>query len=572
MASDLEDDVEDTRPTKRVKAAGKLALQKNVNWKRKAEAKKNKPKKPKARKTRSIREALDADLENLFDDRIDQQAEDEVNCNDFFNLQTVVNHGHSTAFETTIDSPEASEIVDDDDDDDDDADCAIFEEEGVGLEDEDQCLNEEERADRRIPPRFKINSDPRLGPESGRFIDDAEFDARCEHFRKVAHDILRFLKATATEFFNIPWSQAQLRWRPTCKGVLTLLRNASEDFLLDHLLSGIEDDVQSVLGMPNFTIRDLLALPRWSMERNTEKGVYLDVLNRPRGQDRVWNLYVGSGAGKFGVAQRWYDYLEGKCKSDSTSHSKLAATDGTAINLRGLAHYGEDPFPWLPCLSETFFMLYLGTIVDPGARYEPPDFRAVLIHDDLYKIVEQCRKSVGLDAPLAYGLNYTWSIKQGYRKNPYGPNTKCGNCGRAWVPKNHPTFTAKLFSSMDQSRPGETIRCRPCRVYRRSYNGKERPSRNEMFHHFRRTVPIPAMCSNCDRRLFSHEERAKFGEEGGKRADWPANTTPARIFQDDRAFNGKCFWVCYFCQCNKMGVVYQLDGKAVYDLKRKKKA
>jgi hypothetical protein len=455
-------------------------------------------------------------------------------------------------------------------------DSSIFEEMGAGLKDEDQILNaaEKKATVQNLPPRFRMDGDARLGNlriQPSLKVDEAE---RHERFRENARKIIRFLKFSASSYMEIPREDKQGEWQPMVKGLLVLLHNASEDFLLDSLLSGIDDSVRSVLGKAGFTIEDLLSLPRWSVTQNLEKGVYLDVLGFLHGPNFIRQLYVGAAAGQFGLAQRWYQYLKRQCGSETGRHSVEVMKPGSHVQLRGLAHYGHTPYPWLTCLAESFFMLYLGTISDPGSRYDDDDHRSTLIHDDLYKLVNECRSFAGLDARLAVGLNSTWSLSQGYRWLG-DDKTRCQNCNRPWLPKSDAFWEPDMFRSRDARRPGEHVECSNCINYR-SWKGVDRSPRTEKMLQFRRRVPVPDICehSKCDRQLMQLEENEAFIEACKAKGVKVTSQCPDTlkwipyVFQHDDILDGECHWVCVHCCSTKMGAVYRLYQKPIYYAKK----
>ncbi|KAJ5027404.1 hypothetical protein J3E73DRAFT_381156 [Bipolaris maydis] len=257
----------------------------------------------------------------------------------------------------------------------------IFEETGVHLKDEDQILDEEEM-------QATVQNLGKLEVDTTSYIQEGE---RQDRFVETARKIVSFLKSAASK----------------CR--------ASEDFLLENLLSGIDNSVHFTLGNLDFTLDDLVNLPRWSVAKNLEKGVYVDVLHIKEEFEQIRQLYVGSATGKFGFAQRWYEYMQRLVKHKCGRHDQAVLKPNSTVCLRGLAQYDDTRYPWLICFAETFFMIYLGTVTDPVWRPTEDDVRRFYINNELYELVEACRRAAGLPAPLSVGLNSTWSLCQGYR-------------------------------------------------------------------------------------------------------------------------------------------------------------
>ena len=319
-------------------------------------------------------------------------------------------------------------------------DMALSTETGVGVEDEDQALNNQEKkaSVQNLPTRLRM--DPTSDLSLGSFLFDTfstvEEKERHERFVEIARKIICFLKSTASDYLRLDPESKKTAWKPIVPGLLSLLSRGSEDFLLENLLSGIDIPVRSTLGNPDFTIDDLVSLPGWSIEKNIEKSVYVDIVHIKEQLELIRQLYVGAASGQFGLAQRWHDYLRPAENKVSGKHGQAIMKTNSTVCLRGLAHYGNMPYPWVVCFAESF-MLYLGTVTDPGWRPREGSVKKAFIDDELYRLVEACRHGAGLSAPLSVGLNSTWSLCQGYRWTPY-PGASCRNCKRQMVPRSDP--------------------------------------------------------------------------------------------------------------------------------------
>ena len=451
------------------------------------------------------------------------------------------------------------------------SDNAIFAETGVGLEDEDQVLDdaEKEATVENLPARFRMSTDPRLGVPAVHTAADVDEKERLERFNETALKIIRFLKSTAKEYWDLPKSTKRTTWQPMVRGNLTLLKNASEEYLLECLLSGISDSVRSTLGKPDFTIDDLVNLPGGSVDQNIEKGVYVDILHLLHGTDTIRQLYVGAAAGKFGLAQRWHKYLTKRAGQETGKHSKELMKEGSTVCLRALARYGYTPYPWLVCFAETFFMLYLGTIEDPGYRAEPGHRAEAYLNDALYKKVKACRLSAGLTSRIAVGLNSTWSLSQGYRWAAYA-NTACLVCKRKEVSKKDASWEPDTFISCNPERPGESVVCMNCLAYRKKF-GFDRTPAKEARLEYRKTVPVPKVCQapKCSHLLMSVHEQEQFFERCHADDERVPISCPLigkwvhRIFQHDKILLGKHYWVCAVCQTTQMGYKSLLAGTKV---------
>ena len=251
---------------------------------------------------------------------------------------------------------------------------------------------------------------------------------------------------------------------------MVVLRAANEDFLVNELLKGIPLEVQLVFGKKFWTIEDLLSLPRKKDLTLSEKGVYGDFAFIER--LNIYMSYVGVGAGKYGVLQRWFTYLSDQQK-ETTRHSREIKQPGTKMNLRLLAHYGKDPIAWVPHLAEAFFQILAGSVSDSGFRTEKT---SNFVHDDLYPCYNEIQKD--LPAATARGLNAIWTLLQGFPRCPIGSRRIiCYNflCGRKMVPRSDPYYQRQRFTSVDPSRPGEQLICKPCHAYE-ARNGKPRPA------------------------------------------------------------------------------------------------
>jgi hypothetical protein len=237
------------------------------------------------------------------------------------------------------------------------------------------------------------------------------------------------------------------------------------------LLSGIPESTQAVLGHPGFDIQDLLQLPRLDEQVLSEKTIYMDALKYAPGEKYQWRLYVGSAVGEYGALQRWHNYHLAAC---DTRHGKASRQQGRSMNLRCLAHYGLSPVSWLPIFAESIFMVFLGTISDPGFRI--PKFDR-FVNDYLYEVVDNLRTDSGLDPSISKGLNSTWSFAQGWRGVGLKVGAKCTNCPRTVPDFKHPHFVRGEWKYTEPLSPNQdSIICANCCLYRRRNHGANRPA------------------------------------------------------------------------------------------------
>jgi hypothetical protein len=235
---------------------------------------------------------------------------------------------------------------------------------------------------------------------------------------------------------------------------------------------------------------------------------------------RVWKSYVGSGNGAHGILQRWFDYLTGSCWRETGRHSKAILVEGRQINLRGLAHHGNKSgaIPFLSVLSESVFMVYLGTI-SRSRSHMPPNSK--FVHAKLYDTVDQLRQDCKLDAPLAPGLNSTWSLLQGWIR---GKTAKvCANCGISaarLLELNRPPIR---FLAFDSAKPdGMTSLCFNCYQYRQKHH-KARPI---MFEHRLRSMHAPTPEER--EQLYQASQLAKAEQKAEQKARQKVATKLAR--------------------------------------------
>lgn len=417
-----------------------------------------------------------------------------------------------------------------------------------------------------LPQKFRIDGDPRLGEPELDVSSNIDEEERHGRFTETARQIIRFLQFCASAYLMLPEETKCTTWKPMVPGMLQLLSRSSEDFILENLLSGIDNPVRFALGNPDFTLDDLVNLPRLPMAKILEKGVYVDILNVQEDNHLSRYLYVGAAGGKFGLAQRWQQYLDRRVKNESGKHSRGVMQDNLTVCLRGLAHYAHSSYPWLVCFAESFSMLYLGTIQNPGYRPEEGSRSGPFVNDQLYENAELCRQAAGLPTPLSTGVNTTWSLVQGYRWGNY--RSVCINCGRKMVPRSDPRWEPLVFVSRDPQRPGEQVECHNCEVSRKQM-GVTRNLGLEKRLEFRKTVPIPKKCQNpdCRHKLVPLEDLESFYEKNyqkGRRTLRQCLTTGRwvpRVFQHDDILFGRHYWVCSSCSVNRMGYAHQVPRK-----------
>ena len=311
---------------------------------------------------------------------------------------------------------------------------------------------------------------------------------RSLRFRTRIRIIIKELKHHVLEFWLRYKDVDDDHFQLFTRGFATLISNADPDFLLESFLGGVPEETRLVLGKSNFTVDDVLSLPRLPNTILSEKGVYVSMTKgspedtwyaastfprhfqlRLTFASREWKSYVGSASGIHGILQRWYAYIGGRnpgARKETGRHSRAIFVEGRDINLRCLAHYGHDPIPWLTIFAESVFMIYLGTISDSGFRSDPP---SKFVHDDLYTAVDAIRAACLLDRPLAPGLNSTWSLLQGWRRRHGGIRT-CQNCDDTSEARTARGVGRTQFCSVDPTRPdGLSFKCRACSEYFRRH-------------------------------------------------------------------------------------------------------
>jgi hypothetical protein len=62
----------------------------------------------------------------------------------------------------------------------------------------------------------------------------------------------------------------------------SLIERAAEDFIVELIMAGMLEMIIMVLGKRDFTVQDLLGLPKLPVETLSEKGVYVDYSNTDR--------------------------------------------------------------------------------------------------------------------------------------------------------------------------------------------------------------------------------------------------------------------------------------------------
>ncbi|KAH3982079.1 hypothetical protein HBI81_245990 [Parastagonospora nodorum] len=391
------------------------------------------------------------------------------------NLEEVAVGKHVNVSKDTSGSDDKVTVVDRDWIDEPDFYCPSLLQEAVDVD----LVSDEEvevgPRDLQIPKKFRIrkNDTTRCGSFETIRVNTTTKADRMALVTGRVRDIVKCLKdLVASEAWFVPEDVNPLNC--FTKGFVALIKKESVDSMTEAILRGVPDSTMSILGKEGFAVEDLLSLPRWSDQRLTEHGVYLDVLKYAPGERYQWNLYVGSGTGGFGILQRWSNYFHGM---DKTRHGKATKVAGREMNLRGLAHFGFEPKPWLPILTEGVFMLYLGTISDPGFREEK--FNR-FISDELYCIVKKLRMECKLDERVARGLNSTWTFAQGWVGVAIKSGAKCVNCSREVPDKKDPTWDRHDWRHADPVNPKpDAVKCANCVIYVHKW-GIERPKEYEL--------------------------------------------------------------------------------------------
>lgn len=327
---------------------------------------------------------------------------------------------------------------------------------------------------RVLPNRYLSVLDQRAGkPAVGINISQHVRAERKRQFRQMLLNIVKGLKKLASEC-RTKWFSEHSGFKLFTNSFGALLFQADLDWLVDCLIAGIPESTMLAFADPEFSIKNLLQLPRLSDGALSEQSVYLDCLEYDPLEDEDYRLYVGSATGQFGCLQRWHSYFKGKC---TTRHGKESSAEGRTMNLRCVAHYGLDPEPFLPILAEGVFMVLLGTVDDPGYRSVNT---ARFVDDELYEAFSTLRKECKLLAPLVGGLNSTWVFTQGWRGRGLRPGTKCVNCPRIVLPRKDPAYRRLDWTYADPIRPLAThVKCINCVTYKKRNDGKERPAELE---------------------------------------------------------------------------------------------
>jgi len=228
---------------------------------------------------------------------------------------------------------------------------------------------------------------------------------------------------------------------------------------------------------------------------------------------------VRSGKGSFSAAKGLY----GDAIRDRMSH----------INLRPLANYGDDPVSWLTLLTESLFMVFLGTVRDTGIR--STGLMSKMCCDALYDSIEEFR--IGFPEPIGPGLNSTWSLVQGYRTNPNSLRNRCCNkdCQRPVMPKKHPLFCKNRFASYELEMPADVVICINCLVYSKRHSGASRPQEFELRRLFRdANSRSHCMWGDCKKPLqYTHWLSKK-----------PPGTDNGWIAHDEVVTGGQYIWSC----------------------------
>lgn len=110
-------------------------------------------------------------------------------------------------------------------------------------------------------------------------------------------------------------------------------------------------------------------------------------------------------------------------------------------------------------------MVYIGTVSDPGYRN---DTTKSFVNDKLYQAIDRIRQECELDAPLASGLNSTWSLTQGWRGKK--SLKKCSNCQCTPDRFTEAGIPSPRFYNMDPTQPDGRALCSTCYQYRATHN------------------------------------------------------------------------------------------------------
>ncbi|KAH9864694.1 hypothetical protein J1614_010630, partial [Plenodomus biglobosus] len=460
-------------------------------------------------------------------------------------------HDSDSDFESDFDSEpdEEEEDVDDDDEDDDEepdsdsdsdsdgeiddrrdwlltADYRVFEdeeEEDDGDDDEDLDLDlprngiDEENPNLRtvFPPHLLAKLDEQCGDyDSSILCNNREKSRRVQKLDENIRNIIRELKSAA-------FTHVETQFEPKgpfedeifTKAFAKMLTTATEDYLVEQVLSGVPESTKVVLGRKGFQMADILSLPRLSDSELSENSVYLDALEYGPNEEFRWRLYVGSAMSQFGSLTRWNTYLRKATKG--TRHERAIKKAGRRMNLRCISHYGFTPEPWLPILAEAVMMIYLGTVNDPRLR-QPSHETTTFVNDKIYETFDKIRFNCGLDAPLTLGLNLTWPCAQGWKGPGIKAGAACENCARVVLHPTHPLYSRREWRYADPGRPSAShVICLLCSKYKKRYN-KDRPVAFEAKRSAQpsglrkvqeksgRKKPKSCEFKSCDRATFAH--------------------------------------------------------------------
>jgi hypothetical protein len=408
----------------------------------------------------------------------------------------------------------AAEQIENDDEEEDEDDSLVASHEDsrfLNLDDNDYEIDEPS-SDVALPSSTEITyrvlqqfDSPIFGQPGPYHVEcsQSECQQRMAIFDANVRRIVRRLKVLAAE--HILKLNEQNHFLPFVRRLVPIINNADEDWLVETVLCGIPDSTKLVFGKDGFNASDIVSLPRLAASDGCHKGIYIDVVaNSATGLlGSNVQLYVGSAAGKYGIAQRWACYISaGRGKTPvSGLHNQAIFNNLQNLNIRALADYGDDPIRWLPNFSESIFMLLLGTVRDTGIRKSANGEANPYCTDELYKCVAACRE--GFPEPIGEGLNSTWSLKQGFKMTLNSNRACCINCGFRMVPRGH-VMWREVFSR-DSTKPGESVICKLCHAYALIHNGVPRPQILEERMVFRKNTPSDkCMWNDCGKPLVRH--------------------------------------------------------------------
>jgi len=289
--------------------------------------------------------------------------------------------------------------------------------------------------------------DLNLGTYESSMVAEVDARRRRDRFGAIIYHILVDL-IRCVRSRSWPWGRSE-----GCSFAFAcLLVRADVDWLFEKIMSGIPDHVQIILGKIDLQPRDLLGLRRWSTEEIRLPGCYVDIVQLARG----WALYVGSATSERGILGRWNQYAS--ARNTSGTHLQAAYALTSRMNFRALASFPADTPRIFTLLTESVYMVYLQTFQHhnkPRTWYMPE------------KAFEWCRQitaSSSLQQPTWTGLNDTWSISQGVRKDRVGI-IPCSSCGKV----------DGKFRSLQSDHPMEALVCNTCYAYAYRNNGEQRP-------------------------------------------------------------------------------------------------